>query len=133
LRKRRKGKTSYLVEDEYDVQDLLRALLKLDFDDVLAEEWTPSYAGAGSKIDFVLRREGILVEVKYGPNLTEKQIGEQLIVDIAKYEEYPNVNVVVCFVYDPDRVIGNPRGIESDLEKLPTRKLKVRAFVRPKT
>lgn len=33
------------VEDEYDVQDLFHALLKIYFDDIRKEEWTPSYAG----------------------------------------------------------------------------------------
>jgi hypothetical protein len=34
-----------VLKDEYDVQDLLYALLRIFFDDVRPEEWTPSFAG----------------------------------------------------------------------------------------
>ena len=42
------GRNTLDVRDEYDVQDLLHALLKMFFKDVRSEEWTPSYAGASS-------------------------------------------------------------------------------------
>jgi hypothetical protein len=132
LRKRRKNKTAYLIKDEYDVQDLLRAILRLDFDDIRSEEWTPSYAGGASKIDIVLKKERVLIEVKkIGESLTEKQIGPQLIVDTARYDEYPDVETLVCFVYDPDMIISNPKGLQTDLEKLPTKKLKVKVVICP--
>ena len=114
LKRRRKNKEPYLVKDEYDVQDLLHALLKVDFDDIRKEEWTPSYAGGASKIDFVLKNEGILVEVKKtSKNTREKEIGEQLLVDIAKYKEYPNIRTLICFIYDPEKWIENPEGLLS--------------------
>jgi hypothetical protein len=132
LRKRRKNKTAYLIEDEYDVQDLLRAILRLDFDDIRSEEWTPSYAGGASKIDLVLKKEKVLIEVKkIGESLTEKQVGPQLIVDTARYDEYPDVETLVCFIYDPDMIISNPKGLQTDLEKLPTKKLKVKVTICP--
>jgi REase_DpnII-MboI len=53
------------MKDEYDVQDSLHALLKLHFDDVRREEWTPSYAGSQSRMDFLLKREKIVVETKF--------------------------------------------------------------------
>lgn len=64
LRERPRNKRPYSIEDEYDVQDLLHAILKLDFDDIRREEWTPSYAGGASKIDLVLKEEKIIIEVK---------------------------------------------------------------------
>ena len=33
------------ITDKYDVQDLFHALLRLFFDNIRDEEWTPSYAG----------------------------------------------------------------------------------------
>lgn len=134
LKRRRKNKTPYLIKDEYDVQSLLHALLRLDFDDVRKEEWTPSYAGGASRIDLVLKNEGILVEVKKtSASLNEEQIGKQLIVDIAKYKEYKGVNALVCFIYDPEQLIENPKGLENDLQKLPTEKLNVEVFVCPRS
>ena len=52
------------MEDEYDVQGLLHALLHLYFNDIRAEEWTPSYAAGSSRIDFLLKNERIIVETK---------------------------------------------------------------------
>jgi len=101
-------------------------------DDIRSEEWTPSYAGGASKIDLILKKEKVLVEVKKtGDNLTEKQIDPQLIVDIARYDEYPDVETLVCFVYDPDLIISNPKGLKTDLEKLPTKKLRVTVVICP--
>ncbi|MCW5199994.1 DUF2321 domain-containing protein, partial [Desulfobulbus sp. F1] len=52
LRIRHDGRPAHDVEDEYDLQDLLHALLHLFFDDVRAEECTPSYAGKAARMDF---------------------------------------------------------------------------------
>ena len=64
LRDRYAGRNTLEMEDEYDVQDLLHALLHLYFDDIRAEEWTPSYAAGNSRIDFLLKNERIIVETK---------------------------------------------------------------------
>jgi len=104
------------VEDEYDAQDLLRALLSLRFDDVRAEEWTPSYAGRSARVDFLLKQEKIVIEVKkQREGLGVKEIGEQLIIDIARYKTHPDCRHLLCFVYDPEHHLVNPRGLENDL------------------
>lgn len=134
LKRRRKNKTPYIIEDEYDVQDLLHALLRLDFGDIRKEEWTPSYAGGASRIDLVLKKEGILIEVKKTrASLREKQIGDELIVDIERYKEYPDISTLVCFIYDPKQLIENPKGLEHDLEKQSTERLNVEAYVSPRS
>jgi len=112
-----RGKT-LSVEDEYDVQDLLHALLTLYFDDIRPEEWTPSYAGGSSRMDFLLKKEQIVLEVKKTrKGLGAKELGEQLLIDIQKYKEHPDCSTLFCFVYDPEGRIANPRGIENDLNK----------------
>jgi hypothetical protein len=81
------------VADEYDVQDLLHALLHLRFDDIRREEWTPSYAGKSSRMDFLLKAEKIVIEVKKTRDgLTMSEIGEQLVVDI---DYYKNILTVI--------------------------------------
>jgi hypothetical protein len=50
LRERRENRPTLDVVDEYDVQDLFHALLRIDFDDVRDEEWAPSYAGCHPQI-----------------------------------------------------------------------------------
>ncbi len=104
------------MEDEYDVQDLLHALLTLEHDDVRSEEWTPSYAGGSSRTDFLLKLEQIVIEAKKTRSgFGARELGEQLMVDIQKYEQHPDCRTLVCFVYDPEGRIANPRGIENDL------------------
>ena len=41
LRISRANRTTVDIQDEYDVQDLMHALLRIFFDDVRDEEWTP--------------------------------------------------------------------------------------------
>lgn len=61
---RRRGRPEFRVEDEYDLQDLVESLLRFLYNDVRPEERTPSYAGSSSVMDFLLRDDGVAVEVK---------------------------------------------------------------------
>jgi hypothetical protein len=131
LRHRYNGRPSLDVNDEYDVQDLIHALLLLDFEDIRAEEWTPSYAGACSRMDFLLKREKIVIEVKRTrKGLAGKEIGDQLLVDCQRYKGHPDCKMLVCFVYDPEGLIANPRGLETDLSTAGD-ELPLKVFVRP--
>ncbi len=79
----RENRETLKIEDEYDVQDLLHALLLLYFDDVRAEEWTPSYAGKSARMDFLLKNERVVIEVKKTRlGLADKELGDQLIIDV---------------------------------------------------
>jgi len=118
LSQRHDGRQPFTIGDEYDVQDLFHAMLMPFFEDIRAEEWTPSYAGRGSRIDFLLKHEQIVVEIKKTRNgLTAKETGEQLIIDKERYRSHPDCKTLIAFVYDPDRRIVNPRGLERDLNK----------------
>lgn len=64
LRSRHDFRPTLIVNDEYDVQDLLRAILKEHFNDVREEDYVPSYAGSNSRVDFVLKNEKIVIETK---------------------------------------------------------------------
>jgi len=131
LRTRHGGRPPLIVEDEYDVQDIFRALLALHFDDIRPEEYVPSCAGASSRMDFLLKREKIVVEIKKTrKGLTEKEVGEQLIVDIERYSGHPSCETLVCFVYDPDGWIANPTGITNDLSRQ-GEGLEVRVIIAP--
>ena len=130
LRTRHDSRETLQIKDEYDVQDLLHALLQLHFDDIRPEEWTPSYAGGSGRVDFLLKDEGIVIEVKKTrESLTQKKLGEELIIDRAKYKEHPDCKKMYCFVYDPEGMLGNPAGIKKDLEKGEEDFIKV--FIRP--
>lgn len=131
LRRRHSNRKTLEIGDEYDVQDLLNALLRLHFDDVRPEEWMPSYAGGSNRMDFLLKDEEIAIEVKMTRDgLKDKEVGEQLLIDITKYQTHPNCKTLYCFVYDPDGYIRNPRGLEKDLSAA-TEKIDVKVFIRP--
>lgn len=118
LKRRYNSRETLKINDEYDVQDLFHALLKIYFDDVRPEEYSPSRGGASSRLDFLLKKEKIVVEVKMASEkLTDKKIGEQLIIDIERYREHPDCDTLVCFVYDPDMHIRNPTALEKDLSR----------------
>lgn len=119
------------VQDEYDVQDFLHALLYLYFDDIRPEEWTPSYAGASARMDFLLKNEQIVIEVKKTRSgLDAKEIGNQLLEDVARYQCHSDCAILFCFVYDPDGRLANPRGIEKDLSQ-ERDDLTVQVMIRP--
>lgn len=132
LRNRHNSRETLDVTDEYDVQDLLSALLVLYFDDIRPEEWTPSYAGKSARMDFLLKSEKIVVEVKMTrKGLADKEVGDQLIVDIERYKEHPDCDTLICFVYDPDGRITNPQGLSEDLQSQSKDDLKVIVFINP--
>jgi hypothetical protein len=131
LRSRREGRATLSVHDEYDAQDLLHALLFLHFEDVRAEEWSPSYAGKSSRLDFLLKREQIVVEVKKTrESLGARELGTQLIEDIGRYQSHPDCRALVCFVYDPEGLVANPRGLEADLGR--GKPFPVKVYIRPR-
>lgn len=132
LRSRYDRRPTLEVEDEYDVQDLLHCLLRLYFDDIRLEEWTPSYAGGCSRMDFLLRKESIVIETKKTRNtLGQRELVDQLIVDIERYQKHPSCKTLICFIYDPEERISNPNGIESDLNRQQG-DLSVKVLIAPK-
>lgn len=115
LLSRRDNRETLRVADEFDVQDLLHALLILEHDDIKPIEWMPSYATRLRK-DFLLRLEQIVIEAKMtGDDLGINELSEQLLIDIQKYHQHPDCRTLVCFVYDPERRIANARKVENDL------------------
>lgn len=131
LRDRYDDRATLDIDDEYDVQDLLHSLLQLYCDDIRPEEWVPSYAGSASRQDFLLKNERIVIEVKKTrKGLGNKELANELIIDIARYAKHPDCKTLVCFVYDPECRIHNPRGFESDLNKS-SEDISVFVYIRP--
>ncbi|EPH6764576.1 hypothetical protein ACS0ON_004204 [Cronobacter dublinensis] len=107
-----------LMNDEYDVQDLLHALLKIEFDDIRCEDAVSSTFNRNARVDFVLHKEKIVIECKMTrAGLNDKEIGKQLIEDILKYTKHPDCGHLICLVYDPAGLIVNEAGIQNDLNR----------------
>jgi len=119
LKRRHDERETLEVNDEYDLQDLMHVLLKLRFDDIRPEEWTPSYCGGSARMDFLLKEKQIVIETKLArKTLRDREVGNQLIEDIARYKEHPDCSFLSCFVYDPEGLVSNPSGLEKDLSKV---------------
>ena len=107
LLRRRESRPTLTINDEYDVQDLMHALLLLEFDDVRSESWNPTYLGGATRVDFLLRDAGIVVEVKKTrEGLTDQRVGAELAEDVTRYSDAGanrGATILVCFIYDPDR------------------------------
>lgn len=132
LLNRHSNRETLRIDDEYDVQDLLHSMLRIQFDDIRAEEYTPSYAGSSTRVDFLLKREKIVIEVKKTrKGLADKEVGDQLILDTQHYKAHPDCKKLICFVYDPENRIQNPRGLEDDLNSISSDNLLVEVYIRP--
>ena len=117
LAKRHAGRPSLVaINDEYDVQDLLRGVLRGLFDDVRDEETTPSHAGVRSRMDLLLKREQIVIETKMTrANLDQRGVAQELAIDKELYRSHPDCRALVCFVYNPTLRLANPTALEDDL------------------
>ena len=47
--------------------------------------------------------------------MADKELGDQLIIDVDRYKVDPDCKRLVCFVYDVERRIGKPNNLMTDL------------------
>jgi len=128
--RRHADRAGFLLLDEYDVQDVLRGLLSFTGEAFREEEWTPSYAGASSRIDFVLPSRKAAIEVKMTrSSMTIKALGDQLLVDVARYRAHPDVRSLICFIVDAANIIPDREALIRDFRDSSSVKLEVRAII----
>lgn len=114
---RRKDSPVLSFSTEYDIQDLLHSQLRPWVADIRPEEFTPSYAGSNTRMDFLLPTHQLVIETKrVRDKYHAKKIGDELIIDIAHYQRHPAAAHLWCVIYDPELYISNPSGVISDLE-----------------
>jgi hypothetical protein len=117
LTNRRRGATQLSFSSEYDVQDLLHALLRPWIADIRAEEYTPSYAGSSTRMDFLLPAHRLVLEIKFVRDRSHaKGIGNELIIDSDHYRRHAECDNLWCVVFDPQNFLPNPEGLKNDLE-----------------
>lgn len=131
---RKNGQSSYLFENEYDVQDLLFVCLRSVFDDVRMEEWTIKHGTKSKRIDIVIPMVSTLLEVKYVRSKQHaKTISDELKIDFESYHVHPNCKTLICFVYDPHGYIFEPDIISQELSGTRVKNKKrfdVKVFIR---
>jgi hypothetical protein len=132
LRLRKDYRPTLEVDDDDDLQDLLCALLKVEFDEVTTNEWTPPYAQGASRTTLLVNSDKIaIVAKKTGPGLTAKELGDQVAADSAYYRAQGRCSTVFCFMYDPEGRIGSPKRLETTLTSV-SEHCRVEVLVAPK-
>jgi hypothetical protein len=103
LRVRHGDRPPFRVADERDLEDLLRALLPLHFDDVRPESRAPSYA-ASTRTDILLAPESIALTIKWA----QPRILEQVAEDAAYYRRERKCRTLAVFIYDSESLLREP-------------------------
>jgi hypothetical protein len=117
LANRRKDAISLTFNSEYDIQDLIHSQLMPWIADIRPEEFTPSYAGSSTRMDFLLPVYSIVLEIKRVRDKAHgSKVGDELIIDIEHYRRHDKCKHLWCVVYDPGHFLSNPSGLISDLE-----------------
>jgi hypothetical protein len=132
LKRRRKGKTPFLINDESDVQDLLKALMTPVFEDIRDNEPTPSYAGQYSLIDFTIKEKKVAIETKFASDThLDDKIGNELLEDIPRYKKNQSYNLLICFIYDPEFKLKKASSLKSDLESESSSEFDIKVIIEP--
>ncbi len=132
LRLRRDYRPTLEVEDDHDLQDLLCALLKVEFEEVATEEWTPPYTEGAPRTTLLVNRDQIaVVAKKTRSGLTMKELADQVAADSAYYSAQGRCSTLFCFMYDPEGRIGSPKRLETTLTSV-SEHCRVEVLVAPK-
>jgi hypothetical protein len=103
----------FRIVDERDLEDLLRCLLPLHFDDIRPESRTAPYASASST-DFLLEPHGIVLTSKRtrSGTVVEAALAKQIREDASHYELQMESGTLVCFVLDPEMLLRDRAQLE---------------------
>lgn len=97
-----KDPVQWPVNSEREVQDILWALLRAVFDDLVDEEPLRKAGHSSYRPDFGLPRLGVLVEVKYVRTAAEfRKIEKEIYEDtVAYFRDHGTYKKLVVFIYD---------------------------------
>lgn len=116
--KHRKDISPIKITNKPEMQYLLEGVLRLLFNDVRPETYTPNHGNKSNRTDFLLPKDRILIECKMTrEGLNDTKLSEALIIDKEHYRKHSGIDRILCLVYDPERRIQNPEGIK-DIEEL---------------
>ena len=106
------------IRTEADLQIVVHAILRLLYDDVRPEDPVPQHAGRSTRVDFLLRTAGVIVETKMTrAGLGDRALGDELLLDWGRYTRHPDCRAIVGLVYDPEQRVANTAAIEHDLSQ----------------
>jgi hypothetical protein len=113
LRDRPPSRPSLRIDDGRDLEDVVRALLHLHFDNVRRQTRTPSYA-ADTRTDYLVGSEPIALTVKLiGSGVAMHELEREIDEDSAYYQARPGCDRLAVLLYDPEGRLHDPPSIES--------------------
>jgi hypothetical protein len=119
LSERGRGRPPILIETEYDIQDIVFAILRPTFPDVRYEDWTPRVAGRSRRIDLVVPDLNVVIELKFVRDRRHgRSVVDELHIDIETYHSHPNCGRLLAFIFDPGNFIVDPGLLERELSGL---------------
>lgn len=111
--RQRKNKTSFVIQDEYDVQDLLHALIRGYLKYSVQEDPLGKVAGTKSgRADISIEQLGVLIEAKFvhGPT-DQKRIFEEISQDLILYSKWEHLKTLIVLIYNSDD-LRDPESLE---------------------
>lgn len=130
LQNRQNNEPPIQIDNEYALQDFIHAILCLHYRDVENEVSLPKYCGKASRIDFLLKKEEIGIEIKFVTDKIKSKLRQQLLEDKEQYKKSNLFKEIIFFIYDPKMVINKPE-VFKDIEEQ-TGNCIVKVFVSPK-
>ena len=135
-KERNKARNTLEVNDEFDLQDFLRAVLRMEFADLIHEDPLPKVASLSGRIDFALRDQKIYIELKvfesesYWKNTMSKDIASK----IDRYGRSHECDLLIFFIYDPTQAMRDAARIEKELtneRSIDSKSFRTRTVVAP--
>lgn len=109
----RRERAPLVVRDDRDLDDLVRALLPIHFDDVRPQARTPRY-DPGNRKAFLLPAGAVAVVTHLiGPGTNELELARRLSADVEEYRGRAECRTLVVFVYDPEQRLRDPWRLEA--------------------
>jgi hypothetical protein len=102
LGKRQHGKPTYEITDEYDVQDLLHAVLRAYLKYSVHEEPLAKVGGSRSgRADVAIEELGAIIEVKFvrGPS-DQQRVVDEYSNDLLLYTKWPHLKHFIYVIYN---------------------------------
>jgi len=131
---REKGLSSWAIEREDDVRDLLYAMLRASIADIKREEPVPSRAGASRVADLHSVLAKTLLEIKWiGRRGQWRRILDEIHVDVQTYVRHPDCHHLIFVIIDAARDVPDPHLVEEELsgsQVINGRAIRVMAYVR---
>jgi hypothetical protein len=102
LSARKRKKPNFVIADEYDVQDLLLAVLRAHLKQVISEEPFSKVANAASgRADLAIQKLGVLIEVKLARTADDqRRILDDFGKDLNLYAKWPHLKHLIFFIYN---------------------------------